>query len=185
MGRDATDGGKSAATEALKARPTGNYVLVGGDQATSVAQNMQKGFHAILDPEVANGNVTIVSDQFTPGWKTEPALAQAENALTKTNDKIDVFLTAYDGMAMGVLQAVAARNLPQGKCSSRAKTWSSQWPRQWPRGAPLAPCGRSSGRWVSVPPRRRLPLRRVSPSHLTRRSITVSRMFPGETPPIS
>lgn len=115
VGRDATDGGKSAATEVLKARPKGNYVLVGGDQAASVAQNMQKGFHEILDPEVAKGNIKIVSDQFTPGWKTEPALAQVENALTSTGDKIDVVLTAYDGMAMGVLQAVAARNLPKGQ----------------------------------------------------------------------
>ena len=43
---------------------------------------MQEGYHEVLDPLVKKGDVKIVLDQFTPKWKTEPAQANAENALT-------------------------------------------------------------------------------------------------------
>ena len=41
---------------------------------------------------MAAGDITIVTDYFTPGWKTEPAQAEAENTLTKTNNDVAAFL---------------------------------------------------------------------------------------------
>jgi D-xylose transport system substrate-binding protein len=55
--------------------------------------------------------VAIVSDQYTPGWATEAALAQIENALTQNDNNINAILTAYDGMAYGAMQAVDAQGL--------------------------------------------------------------------------
>ena len=75
---------------------------------------MQQGYHTVLDPLVAKGDVKIVMDQFTPAWKTEPAQANAENALTANNNKVDAFLVSYDGMSLGVLQAIKAAGLKPG-----------------------------------------------------------------------
>ncbi len=62
----------------------------------------------------AKGDIKIVMDQFTPSWKTEPAQANAENALTQNNNDIQAFLVSYDGMSLGVLQAIEGAGIKAG-----------------------------------------------------------------------
>jgi D-xylose transport system substrate-binding protein len=114
IGRDPKDGGAAAAKAVLAKVPTGNYVLIGGDAGQTGSTLMQQGYHTVLDPLVAKGDVKIVMDQFTPAWKTEPAQANAENALTANSNKVDAFLVSYDGMSLGVLQAIKAAGLKPG-----------------------------------------------------------------------
>ena len=114
IGRDPKDGGAAAAKAVLAVVPKGNYVLIGGDAGQTGSTLMQEGYHSVLDPLVAKGDVKIVMDQFTPKWKTEPAQANAENALTANGNKVDAFLVSYDGMSLGVLQAVDAAGIKPG-----------------------------------------------------------------------
>src|SRR5260370_28095632 len=72
---------------------------------------MQEGYRQVLEPLVKKGDVKIVLDQYTPKWKTEPAQAHAENALTRNGNKVNAFLVSYDGMSLGVLQAVRGAGL--------------------------------------------------------------------------
>ena len=95
--------------------PKGNYVLIGGDAGQTGSTLMQEGYHAVLDPLVEKGDIKIVMDQFTPAWKTEPAQANAENALTANDNEVDAFLVSYDGMSLGVLQAIEAAGIEPGK----------------------------------------------------------------------
>jgi D-xylose transport system substrate-binding protein len=115
IGRDPKDGGAAAAKEVVAKVPKGNYVLIGGDAGQTGSTLMQEGYHSVLDPLVAKGDIKIVMDQFTPAWKTEPAQANAENALTANDNKVDAFLVSYDGMSLGVLQAIDAAGIPPGK----------------------------------------------------------------------
>lgn len=115
VGRDPKEGGASAAKAVLAAKPAGNYVLIGGDPGQTGSTEMQKGYHEVLDPVAAKGDVKIVADQFTPAWKTEPAQATAENALTANQNAVDAFLVSYDGMSLGVLQAIKQAGIPDGK----------------------------------------------------------------------
>src|SRR5205085_3916726 len=48
------------------------------------------------------------------GWKTEAAQAHAENALTQNDNAINAFLVSYDGMSVGVLQAIDGAGLKAG-----------------------------------------------------------------------
>lgn len=114
IGRDPKDGGAVAAKAVVAKAPKGNYVLIGGDAGQTGSTQMQQGYHSVLDPLVAKGDVKIVMDQFTPAWKTEPAQANAENALTANNNKVDAFLVSYDGMSLGVLQAIKAAGVKPG-----------------------------------------------------------------------
>ena len=114
IGRDPRDGGASAAKAVLAAVPKGNYVLIGGDPGQTGSTQMQQGYHDVLAEPVAKGDVKIVMDQFTPQWKTEPAQANAENALTQNDNKVDAFLVSYDGMSLGVLQAIDAAGVKAG-----------------------------------------------------------------------
>src|SRR6478736_7117760 len=114
IGRDPKDGGAAAAKAVLAKVPTGNYVLIGGDAGQTGSTLMQQGYHTVLDPLVAKGDVKIVMDQFTPAWKTEPAQANAENALTANGNDVQAFLVSYDGMSLGVLQAIKVAGLKPG-----------------------------------------------------------------------
>ena len=114
IGRDPKDGGAAAAKAVVAKVPKGNYVLIGGDAGQTGSTLMQEGYHTVLDPLVAKGDIKIVMDQFTPAWKTEPAQANAENALTANNNKVDAFLVSYDGMSLGVLQAIEAAGIKPG-----------------------------------------------------------------------
>src|SRR6476660_9009759 len=114
IGRDPKDGGAAAAKAVLEVVPKGNYVIIGGDAGQTGSTLMQEGYHVVLDPLVAKGDVKIVMDQFTPAWKTEPAQANAENALTANKNDIQAFLVSYDGMSLGVLQAIDAAGIKAG-----------------------------------------------------------------------
>jgi D-xylose transport system substrate-binding protein len=115
IGRDPKDGGAEAAKAVVAKVPKGNYVLIGGDAGQTGSTLMQEGYHTVLDPLVTKGDIKIVMDQFTPAWKTEPAQANAENALTANNNDIHAFLVSYDGMSLGVLQAIEAAKIEPGK----------------------------------------------------------------------
>ena len=114
IGRDPREGGASAAKAVIEAVPKGNYALIGGDPGQTGSTQMQEGYHMIVDPLVTKGDIKIVLDQFSPGWKTEAAQAHAENALTQNDNKIDAFLVSYDGMSVGVLQAIDGAGVKAG-----------------------------------------------------------------------
>ncbi len=115
IGRDPKEGGAEAARETVAVVPNGNYVIIGGDAGQTGSTLMSEGYHEVLDPLVDSGDVVIVMDQFTPGWKTEPAQANAENALTANDNDVQVFLTSYDGMSLGILQAIEQAGIPDGQ----------------------------------------------------------------------
>ena len=114
IGRDPKEGGKVAAIAVAAIVPKGNYVLIGGDAGQTGSTQMQAGYHEIIDPLVTKGDIRIVMDQFTPAWKTEPAQANAENALTQNKNDIQAFLVSYDGMSLGVLQAIESAGIKAG-----------------------------------------------------------------------
>jgi D-xylose transport system substrate-binding protein len=114
IGRDPKEGGVAAARAVVSAVPRGNYALIGGDPGQTGSTKMQEGYRQVLDPFVKKGEIRIVLDQYTPKWKTEPAQAHAENALTRNDNKVNAFLVSYDGMSLGVLQAVNGAGLKPG-----------------------------------------------------------------------
>ncbi len=109
--RDNHKVGKLQAEGALQAAPTGNYVLVKGDQANNVARELVESWDVVLKPQIDSGKIKVVSDQWNKDWLPDGALKQAENALTANNNDVKAFVTANDGMASGVAQAIRAQNL--------------------------------------------------------------------------
>src|SRR5258708_20568193 len=114
IGRDPKEGGIAAATAVVAAIPKGNYALIGGDPGQTASTKMQEGYRQVLEPLVKKGDIKIVLDQFTHKWKTEPAQAHAENTLTRNANKVNAFLVSYDGMSLGVLQAVRGAGMKPG-----------------------------------------------------------------------
>lgn len=105
--RDNPQVGVLQAEAALEFNPDGNYALIGGDAANDVAQAIHTAQVATLEGQ----SPTIVYDQFTKNWDPTTALAEAETILSSNNDDVSAFLTANDGMATAVVQALRARGL--------------------------------------------------------------------------
>lgn len=105
--RDNPQVGVLQAEGALEFAPEGKYAIVGGDPANDVAQAIHTAVVDTLDGEAPE----IVYDEFTKNWDPETALSEAENILSANDDQIAAFVTANDGMATGVVQALKGRGL--------------------------------------------------------------------------
>jgi D-xylose transport system substrate-binding protein len=103
--------GRKIAEYALQKVPKGNYVMVYGASTDNNAVIMKKEQLAVLQAAVDKKDISIVADNFITDWKPDEALRMAENALTQNNDNIQAFVVSNDGMAGGVISALAKRGL--------------------------------------------------------------------------
>ncbi|MCE0495716.1 D-xylose ABC transporter substrate-binding protein [Vibrio salinus] len=103
--------GEMQAEAMLKAKPKGNYFLMGGAPTDNNAKLFRKGQMEILQPKIDSGDIKIVGDQWVNYWLAENALKIMENALTANNNNIDVVVASNDSTAGGAIQALEAQGL--------------------------------------------------------------------------
>jgi D-xylose transport system substrate-binding protein len=91
--------------------PSGNYVIIKGNQADANADFLRAGYEEIIGEAVAAGDITIVGETYTDNW--DPALAQThmEQFLTQADNDVQAVLSENDGMASGVVAALEAQGL--------------------------------------------------------------------------
>lgn len=107
-GRNSKVLGLMHAEEMVKLYPSGNYIIVGGDESQAVPREMIEGYKEVL---ANHPNITVVSDQYNKEWSPESALKQVEGALLANEDNIQAVLCNNDGMAVGVNQALESVGL--------------------------------------------------------------------------
>ncbi len=108
--------GRAQAEAILEAVPEGNYVLIKGDPGDANASTfLPLGWdQAGLADKVESGEITILADQFTDGWKTETAQNNMEAIIDAANAdgvEIDAILAENDSTALGVVGALIAKGL--------------------------------------------------------------------------
>lgn len=103
--------GEEQADYAVKHKPKGNYVLIGGAPTDNNAVLVRQGQMKILKPYIDRGDIKIVADQWATDWQPVEALKIMENALTKNNNKVDAVIVSNDGTAGGVVQALNEQGL--------------------------------------------------------------------------
>lgn len=89
----------------------GRYVLCNGQAGHSVANEIARGMHAVLDPLVARGDIVILVEQTHDAWSPEQSLKTVEDAIAKSKGDIQAVLAHNSGMARGAVQAIAAAGL--------------------------------------------------------------------------
>ncbi|MFN4171719.1 MAG: substrate-binding domain-containing protein [Pseudorhodobacter sp.] len=98
--------------EAVKAaQPEGNFAIIKGDPGDTNANFLREGMEEVIGADVAAGKIKIVGEAFTEGWKPEGAQSNMEQILTANNNAVDAVLAQNDGMAGGVIAALAAQGL--------------------------------------------------------------------------
>src|SRR6202158_704332 len=95
----------------LAAKPAGNYAFIKGDKGDPNANFLFSGIAEVLKPAMDAGKIKNVGESYTDGWKPDNAQKNMEQILTKNNNKVDAVVAENDGMAGGVVAALAAQGL--------------------------------------------------------------------------
>jgi D-xylose transport system substrate-binding protein len=103
--------GRAQARAVLAAKPKGNYAMIKGSPDDPNANFLRDGQQEVLADAIKKGDIKIVGEEYTQGWKPENAQKNMEQILTKTNNKVDAVVASNDGMAGGVVAALSARGI--------------------------------------------------------------------------
>lgn len=108
---DNVEVGRMQARAILEAVPSGNYVMIKGNQADANADFLRGGQQEVLQEAIDAGEITIVGESYTDNW--DPAVAQTnmEQILTQVNNEVDAVVASNDGTAGGVVAALEAQGL--------------------------------------------------------------------------
>lgn len=98
--------GELMAAYAIKYKPTGKYLLFGGDKRDQNAVWVKQGQHNIIDPFVQSGKISIAYDTYIEDWSGENAKHEMTRFLNFSDNIPDVILSSNDGMAIGIVQAL-------------------------------------------------------------------------------
>ena len=94
--------GHMIADEVTKVQPTGNYVIIKGDETQTNPIFLRDGMEEVLKDKP---DITVVAEEFTDDWTSENAATNMENILTAHPD-VDAVLSENDNMATGVIAAL-------------------------------------------------------------------------------
>ncbi|MDO8483681.1 MAG: substrate-binding domain-containing protein [Candidatus Limnocylindrales bacterium] len=108
---DNVEVGRMEAREVFKAVPKGNYVIIKGNSADANADFLRGGYEEVIGAAVKAGDIKIVGESYTDNWDPANAQTNMEQFLTAANNDVDAVLSENDGMAGGVVAALAAQGL--------------------------------------------------------------------------
>ena len=103
--------GKIIAQKVTAVAPKGNYAIIKGDKGDPNAAFLLSGMMEVLDPAIKSGDIKIVGESFSDGWKPDNAQKNMEQILTANDNKVDAVLAENDGMAGGAIAALSAQGL--------------------------------------------------------------------------
>jgi D-xylose transport system substrate-binding protein len=108
---DNVEVGRMEARAVFGAKPAGNYVIIKGNKADANADFLRGGMDEIIKGAVDSGAIKIVGETYTDNWDPSKAQTEMEQFLTQAENKVDAVLAENDGMAGGVVAALAAQGL--------------------------------------------------------------------------
>jgi len=105
--------GKMQAAALLKAKSSGNFVVIKGNKADANADFLRQGYVQAGVPDVGKSTDTLknVGETYTDNWDPKTAQTSMEQFLTQNQNKIDIAFVENDGMAGGAVAALQAQGL--------------------------------------------------------------------------
>ena len=89
----------------------GTIVSIAGAPTDNNAHLFYSGAMSVLRPLFASHYFKLGYDKFTPNWDAATAQQEMASALNQLNNKVNGVLSANDGMAGGIVTALAAQKL--------------------------------------------------------------------------
>ena len=103
--------GRMQARAVLEAAPSGNYVMIKGANTDPNSDFLRGGQQEVIQAAIDSGAITIVGESYTDGWLPANAQRSMEQILVAANNDVDAVIASNDGMAGGVVAALAAVGL--------------------------------------------------------------------------
>jgi len=106
--------GRLQAKAVLAVKPQGRYVMIKGSPSDPNADFLRAGQQDALADAVKKGDVKIVAEEYTDGWKPEVAQKNMEQILTKlkaSGGGVDAVVASNDGTAGGAIAALAGKGI--------------------------------------------------------------------------
>jgi len=108
---DNVEVGRMQAAAVFALQPEGNYVMIKGSPTDPNSDFLRGGQQEVLQGAIDAGKITIVGETYTDGWQPANAQRNMEQILTQTNNEVDAVISSNDGMAGGVVAALAAQGM--------------------------------------------------------------------------
>lgn len=108
---DNVEVGRMQARAVFKVQPKGNYVFIKGAPTDPNANFLHGGQLEVLKAAIAKGDIKVVGEQYTDGWKPENAQRNMEQILTANDNKVDAVVASNDGTAGGVVAALTQQGM--------------------------------------------------------------------------
>lgn len=96
---------------AIKNKPEGNYVLIGGDKADLNAVLVKTGQLNVLSSYINSGKIKIDYNVYVEDWSEDNAYLEMKRYLNLSGKVPDAVLSSYDGMTYGCLKAIEEQGL--------------------------------------------------------------------------
>jgi D-xylose transport system substrate-binding protein len=103
--------GREQARGVFKVKPKGNYVFIKGSPTDPNANFLRAGQGEVLAEAIKKGDIKVVGEEYTEGWKPEVAQKNMEQILTRNGNKVDAVVASNDGTAGGVIAALSAKGM--------------------------------------------------------------------------
>jgi len=103
--------GRLQADAIFKKVPKGNYIIIKGNKADANADFLRSGMDQVIKSAVDSGDIKIVGETYTDNWDPSKAQTETEQFLTAANNDVQAVLSENDGMAGGVVSALAGQGL--------------------------------------------------------------------------
>ena len=87
---------------ALSQRPTGNYVVFGGDRFDRNGLELKQHIDSILKPHVESGKINLVYETFIEGWNQVRTEFEFQQIVDAYGLDIDVVIACSDPLGLGV-----------------------------------------------------------------------------------
>jgi D-xylose transport system substrate-binding protein len=100
------DVGKQQAEYAVKLRPKGNYILLGGPTTDNNSLLFMQGQKAVLQSFIDKGDIKVLLEKHLATWNSIDAYNELQSFLEGNDVKIDAILAANDELAGGSIMAL-------------------------------------------------------------------------------
>ncbi len=91
---------------ALSRKPTGNYVVLGGDRFDMNGFELKMHIDSILKPHIASGDINLLYEGFVEDWSRERAAFELQKVVDIHGPDIDAVIACNDPMGLAVLDVM-------------------------------------------------------------------------------
>ncbi|MCX7655238.1 MAG: substrate-binding domain-containing protein [Treponemataceae bacterium] len=100
--------GSLMAESAVEIVPKGNYVIINGAITDNNSYMINRGFHTVLDPRIAKGEIHLVAEIWPNDWISDEVKPRFEQLLVELKDTpLDVVLCGNDMLAETVISLLS------------------------------------------------------------------------------